>query len=208
MNTAQTSLLVCRTGGRTGLLFWPDSGENLAPVYMKRIEWSIRSKTGADWDFRLNPLVFLYSIYMKRIEILSIQSTSNLKSILKSSRLTWVLRSDRLENVRAASCKGVKRIEDIDPHDYFLKTHACFTENKFSIGSTTQSSPCKHQPCWLDMTIRSSFRSDRSLNPLHVNRGLLLCIILLSFYIRIFDICLFQLKSYYVPRETPEWRVL
>ena len=101
-----------------------------APVYMKRIEWSIRSKTRADWDFRINPVVFLYSIYMKRIEILSIRSTSNLKSILKSSRLTWVLRSDQLENVRAASCKHVKRIEDIDTRDYFLKTHACFTEKQ------------------------------------------------------------------------------
>ena len=37
--------------------------------------------------------------------------------------------------------------------------------------SCRQSSPCKHQPCWLNMTICSSFRSDRSLNPLHVNRG-------------------------------------
>ena len=33
-------------------------------------------------------------------------------------------------------------------------------------------SPCKHQPCWLDMTIRLSFWSDRSLNLLHVNRDL------------------------------------
>ena len=65
---------------------------------------------------------------MKRIEILSIRSTSNLKSILKSSRLTWVLQSDRLENVRAVSFKHVKRIEDIGTRDYFLKTH----KNKYT----------------------------------------------------------------------------
>ena len=93
---------------------------------MKRIESSIRSKTRPDWDFRIDPVVFLHSIYMKRIKISSIRSTSNLKSI--SSRWTWVLRSDRLENVRAASCKHVKRIDDIGTRDYFLKTHACFTE--------------------------------------------------------------------------------
>ena len=92
---------------------------------MKRIEWSIRSKTAraADWDFRINPAVFLYSIYMKRIEISSIRSTSNLKSILKSSRSTWVLRSDRLDNVHCACV-------------FYRKT---------------------------------SFRSDRPLNALHVN---------------------------------------
>ena len=101
-------------------------GYELPLVYMKQIEWLIRSKTQANWDFLINPVVFLYSIYMKWIDNLSIRSTS----IVKSSRLTLVLWSDRLENVWAASCKHVKRIDDIDTRDYFLKTHACFTEKQ------------------------------------------------------------------------------
>ena len=110
---------------------------------------------------------FLIVISLKQIEVSS-RSTSNLKSILKSSRLTWVLRSDRLENVRAASCKHVKRIEDINTHDYFLKLQ----ENKFLIGSTTQSSPCKHHSpadlIW--QSARFFDRIDHSIC-LHVNSG-------------------------------------
>ena len=49
--------------------------------------------------------------------------------------------------------------------------HILITPPRGMNRSCRQSSPCKHQPCWLNMTICSSFRSDRSLNPLHVNRG-------------------------------------